>query len=211
MSKVKVNAITAIGLLLTLVIGVISYGCTSNKNLNSPTATTVKNTNQTTISSQSNSDSKSIQNQEINSRELNTSTTSPNRDNSSLSALESRDPNLVNLSNNSRNRLRPEILRILQSKFSNDSELQTALNGASILQDYLDRPNQDAVTMIKRYDCSVISLTQADQNLIQSLTFDTAERKNKIKNGLKDYQPAVSIEIQIDNQGNAISPCSNIR
>lgn len=55
------------------------------------------------------------------------------------------------------------------------------------------------------------SLTQADQNLIQSLTFDTDERQNKIKNGLKNYKPAVSTEIQIDNQGNAISPCSSIK
>ena len=210
MNKVKLSSITVASLLLILFIGAISYGCTSNKSLNSSNGTLIKN--QTTNLSQSNSNT-------ISTNSSSSSQSSPNdsninattADNDSLLASKVNQTNQLNSLDYNHDRLRPEIIRILQAKFSDQAELKTALNGASILQDYLDRPNQDAVTMLKRYDCSVLSLTQADQNLVQSLTFDTDERQNKIKNGLKDYKPAVSTEIQIDNQGNAISPCSSIK
>ena len=207
MSKVKLRSVTVTSLLLVLLIGVISYGCAANKNANSVNATAVNN--QSTKQSQINSSAVITNNSQSNAINANSNGATAGNDGLLATKINQQDANLNSL-DNSYNRLRPEIKRILQSKFSSEAELQTALNGASILQDYLDRPNQDAVAMIKRYDCKVISLTQADQNLIQSLTFDTDERKNKIKNGLKDYQPPVSIEIEIDNQGNALSPCSNI-
>lgn len=210
MNKVKLSSITVASLLLILFIGAISYGCTPNKSLNSSNGTLIKNqttnlpqSNSNTMSANSSSSSQSSPN------DSNINATTANND--SLLASKVNQTNQLNSLDNNHDRLRPEIIRILQAKFSDQAELKTALNGASILQDYLDRPNQDAVTMLKRYDCSVLSLTQADQNLVQSLTFDTDERQNKIKNGLKDYKPAVSTEIQIDNQGNAISPCSSIK
>lgn len=206
MSKVKLSSFTVIGvLLLVFLIGVISYGCAANKNLKNADSTLVKNSNNT----KDNSNSISTHKKEASHVEPNALTTTSNIDNDSPLLLDERTMPLESVDNID-DGVRPETKRILQSKFSNQAELETALNGASILQDYLNRPNQDAIAMIKRYDCSVLSLTQADQNLIQSLTFDTDARKNKIKNGLKDYKPAVSIEIQIDNQGNAISPCSII-
>ncbi len=205
MNKVKLSSITVAGLLLILFIGAISYGCTSNKSLNSSNGTLINN--QTTNPSQSNSNTIST-NSSSQSSPNDSNINATIADNDSLLASKVNQPNSLD---NNYDRLRPEIIRILQAKFSNEAELKTALNGASILQGYLDRPNQDAVTLLKRYDCSVLSLTQADQNLIQSLTFDTDERQNKIKNGLKNYKPAVSTEIQIDNQGNAISPCSSIK
>ena len=208
MNKVKLSSITMAGLLLILLIGAISYGCTTNKSLNSSNGTLIKN--QTTNPSQSNSNTMSA-NSSSQSSPNDSNINATTADNDSLLASKVNQTNQLNSLDNNHDRLRPEIIRILQAKFSDQAELKTALNGASILQDYLDRPNQDAVTMLKRYDCSVLSLTQADQNLVQSLTFDTDERQNKIKNGLKDYKPAVSTEIQIDNQGNAISPCSSIK
>lgn len=212
MNKVKLSSITVAGLLLILFIGAISYGCTSNKSLNSSNGTLIKN--QSTNPSQSNSNSNTISTNSSSSSQSSPNDSNINAttaDNNSLLASKVNQTNQLNSLDNNHDRLRPEIIRILQAKFSDQAELKTALNGASILQDYLDRPNQDAVTMLKRYDCSLLSLTQADQNLVQSLTFDTDERQNKIKNGLKDYKPAVSTEIQIDNQGNAISPCSSIK
>ena len=108
--------------------------------------------------------------------------------------------------------VRPEIRHILQSKYSDPSERQTALVGAGLLQHYLNQPSsvqkQMAAQLMKQYDCQMISLTQADQTLIKSLTFDTPERMAAIKNGLKDYQAPVSSEIAIDNSGNAVSPCT---
>ncbi len=204
MSKVKLSSITVTTLLLILVIGVISYGCAAKKSLKSANSTVVKNSSQTTSLSTANSDSVNNNKNELGQVD------SKNIDNKGLSPADIERTGQLNSANNDEDRLRPEISRILHSKFSNAAELKTAIKGASILQDYLDRPNQDAVAMIKRYDCSVLPLTQADQNLIQSLTFDTKERKSKIENGLKDYKPAVSIEIQIDEQGNAVSPCSSI-
>lgn len=210
MNKVKLSSITVASLLLILFIGAISYGCTSNKSLISSNGTLIKN--QTTNLSQSNSNTISINSSSSSQSSPNDSNiNATTADNDSLLASKVNQTNQLNSLDYNHDRLRPEIIRILQAKFSDQAELKTALNGASILQDYLDRPNQDAVTMLKRYDCSVLSLTQADQNLVQSLTFDTDERQNKIKNGLKDYKPAVSTEIQIDNQGNAISPCSSIK
>ncbi len=209
MRKVKLSSMTATGLLLILLIGVIGYGCASNKSLESANSIRLNNSHQTTSLATVNN--KPINKNELGSADSSMKSATFNNDSNNLSPTNNEQTGHLNSENNSNDRLRPEIKRILQAKFSNEAELQTALNGASILQDYLDRPDQDAVAMIKRYDCSVVSLTQADQNLIQSLTFDTDERKDKIKSGLKDYKPAVSIEIQIDNQGNAVSPCSAIR
>lgn len=210
MSKFKLSSISVTALLLIVVIGVISYGCTASKDLKNSGATLGKNNNQTTDLPKDNGSSMSDLSSASNHSQLDINGTTANTDNDIPLALDIEQRTQLNSANNSHARLRPEIKRILQAKFSDEAELQTALKGASILQDYLDQPNQDAVAMIKRYDCSVISLTQADQNLIQSLTFDTQERKSKIKNGLKDYKPAVSIEIAIDNEGNAVSPCSTI-
>lgn len=208
MSKVKLRSVTVTSLLLVLLIGVISYGCAANKNANS--VNTIVVNNQSTKQSQINSSAVITNNSQSKAINANSNGATAGNDGLLATKINQQSANLNSL-DNSYNRLRPEIKRILQSKFSSDAELQTALKGASILQDYLDRPNQDAVAMIKRYDCKVISLTQADQNLIQSLTFDTDERKNKIKNGLKDYQPPVSIEIEIDGSDNAVSPCSSIK
>ena len=207
MSKVKLRSVTLAALLLTLFIGVISYGCTANKGLNSSNSTSVKNSDQNKGLSKGNSDS---MNNLTESNDMQSIKVATEADMNNGLATDNNPMAQLGSINNDQDRLRPEIRRILYAKFLNEAELKAALKGASILQDYLDQPNQDAVAMIKRYDCSVLPLTQADQNLIQSLTFDTDARKNKIKNGLKDYQPAVSIEIQIDNQGKAISPCSNM-
>ena len=207
MSKVKLRSVTLAALLLTLFIGVISYGCTANKSLNSSNGTSVKNSDQNKGLSKGNGDSI---NNLTESNNMQSSKIVTEADMNNGLATDNNPMAQLGSINNDQDRLRPEIRRILHAKFSNETELKAALKGASILQNYLDQPNQDAVAMIKRYDCSVLPLTQADQNLIQSLTFDTDARKNKIKNGLKDYQPAVSIEIQIDNQGKAISPCSNM-
>ncbi|WP_296245348.1 MULTISPECIES: hypothetical protein [unclassified Psychrobacter] len=207
MSKVKLRLITWTALLLTLFIGAISYGCTANEGVSSSSITSTKNSDQTISLSKGDADSMNNRT-ESNDTQSSKIATEADMDN----GLPTNNNPIAQLGsiNNDQDGLRPEIRRILHAKFSNETELKAALRGASILQDYLDQPNQDAVAMIKRYDCSVLPLTQADQNLIQSLTFDTDTRKNKIKNGLKGYQPAVSIEIQIDNQGNAISPCSNM-
>lgn len=207
MSKVRLSPITWAALLLILFIGVIGYGCATNNSSNISNATSVKNTGQTTNLTK---DDEVVMNNQTESSDMQSSKTATEAGMDNGLPLGNNDMAQLGSTNNNQDRLRPEIKRILHAKFSNETELQAALKGASILQGYLDQPNQDAVAMIKRYDCSVLPLTQADQNLIQSLTFNTDGRKNKIKNGLKDYQPAVSIEIQIDNQGKAISPCSNI-
>lgn len=204
MSKVKLRSMSWAALLLILFIGVISYGCATNKSAN---GTSAKNSNQTTELSKGSGGS--INNQ-TDSSDMQSSKVVTNADTGNGSAANNNHLTQLGSINNDEDRLRPEIRRILYAKFSNETELSAALKGASILQGYLDQPNQDAVAMIKRYDCSVLPLTQADQNLIQSLTFDTDARKNQIKDGLKDYKPAVSIEINIDNQGNAVSPCANM-
>lgn len=207
MSKVKLRSITWAALLSILFIGVISYGCAANKSLNISNGMPVKNSGQTMDLTKGD---EVFMNNQTESGDMQSSNISTEADTDNR--LPEDNNNIVKLgsTNDNQDKLRPEIRRILHSKFSNKAELNAALKGASILQDYLDQPNQDAVAMIKSYDCNVLPLTQADQNLIQSLTFDTDARRNKIKNGLKDYQPAVSIGIKIDNQGNAISPCSNM-
>ena len=207
MSKVKLKSITWAALLLILFIGIISYGCAANKGLNSANSTSVKNSDQTIGLSRGDGDS---MNKQTESSNMQSSKVAIKADKDNQLSVDNNYSSQVGSTNNNQYRLRPEIRRILHSKFSNKTELNAALKGASILQGYLDQPNQNAVAMIKSYDCSVLPLTQADQNLLQSLTFDTDARKNKIKDGLKDYQPAVRIEIQIDNQGNAISPCSDM-
>lgn len=121
-------------------------------------------------------------------------------------------PGLANLSNNKRydpKVVRADIRHLLQNKFPNSQQYQTAINGAAILQTYLNDPQQNASDLLKQFDCATISLTQADQNLIKTLTFDTPERAQLLKAGLQDYQPPVSTEITIDSSGNAVSPCQS--
>lgn len=210
MNTVKSRMMIVITLLLILLIAITSYRYVSSKSLNSTNSLLKENSNQVITLATSNSDA--MGNDKNNSNQVQSSVTGATANAENNRSLPSNVDDNAYLSalDNEQDRLRPEIRRILQAKFSDEAELNTALSGASILQDYLDQPNQDATTMIKRYDCNVLSLTQADQNLIQSLTFDTDERKNTLKNGLKNYQPAVSIDIQIDSQGNAISPCSSL-
>lgn len=103
--------------------------------------------------------------------------------------------------------VRADIRHLLQNKFPNSQQYQTAMTGAAILQAYLNAPQQNASALLKKFDCATISLTQADQNLIKTLTFDTPERRQLLKTALQGYQPPVSSQIDIDAAGNAISPC----
>lgn len=111
--------------------------------------------------------------------------------------------------------IRPDVLHILQNTFQDPEKLATAIAGSAILQNYLNdaiRGNQvgsiDAVQTMYDYDCKVLSLTQDEQNFVKSITLDTPERQKLWQLGLANYQPPVSVDIQIDADGNAISPCA---
>lgn len=201
----KVNKPLVIGSSLIAVIALLGYGCATSGNSDASQragATAANNVQVGTVENYS-SNQNAVSNRVNNSAAANGqmgSTTANGANglgNSTLNNL-SPDPRSV----------RADIQHILQAKYQDAAELRTAMQGAAILQSYLEQPSQDAVSLLKRYDCSVISLTQADQNFIKSLTFDTPEKKSLIKNGLKNYVPPVSVEIAIDSNGNAVSPCA---
>lgn len=197
----KVNKPLVIGSSLIAVIVLLGYGCATSGNSDASqraSAAAANNTQVRTVENYSNGKN-GVTNSMNNSASADASigsATANELGNQTLNNL-AVDPRIV----------RADIQHILQAKYQDAAELQTAMQGAAILQSYLEQPGQDAVTLLKRYDCRVISLTQADQNFIKSLTFDTAEKKSLIKNGLKNYVPPVSIEIAIDSNGNAVSPC----
>ena len=205
----KVNKPLVIGSSLITVIALLGYGCATSGNSDASQragATAANNAQVGTVenySSNQNAVSNSVNNSINNSASANgqmgsaTANGANGLDNSTLNNL-SPDPRII----------RADIQHILQAKYQDAAELNTAMQGAAILQSYLEQPSQDAVSLLKSYDCSVISLTQADQNFIKSLTFDTPEKKSIIKNGLKNYVPPVSVEIAIDSNGNAVSPCA---
>lgn len=201
----KVNKPLVIGSSLIAVIALLGYGCATSGNSDASqraSATAANNAQVGTVENYS-SNQNAVSNRVNNSASANgqmgsaTGNGTNGLGNSTLNNL-SPDPRIV----------RADIQHILQAKYQDAAELNTAMQGAAILQSYLEQPSQDAVSLLKRYDCSVISLTQADQNFIKSLTFDTPERKSIIKNGLKNYVPPVSVEIAIDSNGNAVSPCA---
>lgn len=212
MTKSNTRLIALIGLISVLLIGMLGYGCATNTALeaghSSPNATPIGSTTLPShSSSMTNPPRTDTSRNPSNSSDSSTFSNSPTHDPASAN-------NPDGMLNNDRFQsmntqiVRPEVRHILQAKYQDKYELQTALKGAAILQSYLEQPNQDAVILMKHYDCTVISLTQADQNFIKTLTFDDLERKNKIMKGLKNYQPPVSTEINIDGNGDAISPCA---
>lgn len=182
-------------------IALLGYGCATSGNQSTPTSTNMgdgHNAKSGTLVTD-NGSNYSVIKQGATTGSLPATTVNNNP------ALNQSSAN--NLSPDSR-MVRPDIQHILQAKYQDAAELNTAMQGAAILQSYLEQPSQDAVALLKRYDCIVISLTQADQNFIKSLTFDTPDKKALIKNGLKNYVPPVSVEIVIDGNGNAVSPCA---
>ena len=201
----KVSKPLVIGSSLIAVIALLGYGCATSGNSDTAQRASAAAANKAQVSKVENysSNKNAVTNSVNNSTSANVQMGSATANganglgNSTLNNL-SPDPRIV----------RADIQHILQAKYQDAAELRTAMQGAAILQSYLEQPSQDAVSLLKRYDCSVISLTQADQNFIKSLTFDTPEKKSIIKNGLKNYVPPVSVEIAIDSNGNAVSPCA---
>lgn len=201
----KVNKPLVIGSSLIAAIALLGYGCATSGNSDAAQRATAA-ANKVQVST--------VENYSSNKNAV---TNSVNNSTSANGQMGSTTANGANgLGNSTLNNLTPnprivraDIQHILQAKYQDAAELNTAMQGAAILQSYLEQPSQDAVSLLKSYDCSVISLTQADQNFIKSLTFDTAEKKSLIKNGLKNYAPPVSVEIAIDSNGNAVSPCAD--
>jgi hypothetical protein len=201
----KVNKPLVIGSSLIAVIALLGYGCATSGNSDAAQRVSAAAANKAQASAAENYSSNK-----------NAVTDSVNNSTSANGQMGSTTANGANgLGNSTLNNLaadprivRADIQHILQAKYQDAAELRTAMQGAAILQSYLEQPSQDAVSLLKSYDCSVISLTQADQNFIKSLTFDTPEKKSLIKNGLKNYVPPVSVEITIDSNGNAVSPCA---
>ena len=202
--------VAIVSILVILVFGAVGYGCVTSRSATSGAASPPSSS--PALGQDTQASSEAIKQSDKASSQSPAPILSQNVSNgsgSSTSALNLSDPAT---SAALTNMVRPEIRHILQSKYSDPSEQQTALVGAGLLQYYLNQSSsaqkQMAVRLMKQYDCQMIRLTQADQTLIKSLTFDTPERMAAIKTGLKDYQPPVSSEIVIDNSGNAISPCT---
>ncbi|MDO5768344.1 MAG: hypothetical protein Q4P13_02475 [Psychrobacter sp.] len=205
--------VAIVSILAILIFGAVGYGCVTSRSATSGAASPPSSSPaQGQLGQDTQASSEAIKQSDRASSQSSAPILSQNVSNgsgSSTSALNLSDPAT---SAALTNMVRPEIRHILQSKYSDPSEQQTALIGAGLLQYYLNQSSsaqkQMAVRLMKQYDCQMIRLTQADQTLIKSLTFDTPERMAAIKTGLKDYQPPVSSEIVIDNSGNAISPCT---
>lgn len=201
----KTRAAMMMALIAVMILGMVGYGCAVSKSSSESPANATK----TPSSSQQASSSEQMPSLS----QSPSASSDANRMGNDAKTLTPASENSFNLSDQaSRSQLasevRPEIRHILQSKFSDANELEVAMTGAGLLQHYLNHPSLDAAAIMKQYDCHVISLTQADQTLIKSLTFDTPERMAIIKAGLKNYQPPVSSEIVIDSAGNAVSPCT---
>ncbi|WP_227430787.1 hypothetical protein [Psychrobacter sp. I-STPA6b] len=196
MSALSSRTIMAIAIAFLLLVIALLYGCVSSQK-QAPSATNSQIPKTATSSPENNSPTLNSPNQQQNENPVIPPNNTPAITNEQI---KSQTPSFV----------RPEVRHLIQKRYSDNSELQSALAGAAILQSYLDNPSQDAVAISQRYDCTTINLTQSDQNLIKSLTFDTPERMQTFKNGLANYIPPVSTEISIDSQGNAINPCQNV-
>lgn len=200
-----------ISLMILLALVAILYGCTTTHKATSTQTASPQQMNQKNLST----------NSATNGNDQSNEANSNNLTNPTIASSQNDEPNSTNqtttasnTNNNNQERSPPKYVRadvrhLLQQRYSNREELQSALAGAALLQSYLDNPKQDAVALTQRYDCMTINLTQADQNLIKALTFNTPERAQQLKAGLQSYQPPVSVEIAIDTQGNPVSPCQS--
>ncbi|WP_445116468.1 hypothetical protein [Acinetobacter sp. WZC-1] len=103
--------------------------------------------------------------------------------------------------------IRDDIEEVIVTEFPDTKQRQVAFRGVRILQHVFDLPDEQIADQLKKYDCSVLPLTQSDQTLIRAMVFNTEDRKQVIRNAMAGYVPPVSVEIQIDANGNAIHPC----
>lgn len=115
-------------------------------------------------------------------------------------------PSLAGVDSNNNN-VRDDVERALASIFKSDSDFRISMKGASELQKLLVGSDLDYQKIEKNFTCSTTSLGDANQALIRNLVFNTIERLAVVK-ATSGTQPT-SVEILIDDAGNAVNPCRN--
>lgn len=104
------------------------------------------------------------------------------------------------------NNVRDDVERALAANFKSEKDFSLSMAGAAELQKVVSTPSPNYSEIEKKFVCSTASLGEANQGLIRNLVFNTPERQAALRSTM-GTQPT-SVEIMIDDSGNAVNPCA---
>ncbi len=110
-------------------------------------------------------------------------------------------------SDSNNNQVRDDVEKALALIFTSKVDLYIGMSGAYELQKIFTNTKISYAEAERNFTCATIALGEKNQELIKSLVFNTPERQAIIKKS-SNSQPT-SIEITIDNSGNAVNPCKH--